>query len=138
MRELPDLIAGHYERHAVAWDKDRAGSAWNGKGWHDRFIEMLPKGANVLDLRCGSGVPVARHIAAQKLNIIGVDSSPTLVSLCKARLPEHEWIVGDMRSLSLKRAFKGILAWDIFFISITTTSEGCSRCLGSMPLLQPS
>lgn len=115
MTGLSDLIIGHYERHATAWDKDRASSAWNDRPWHDRFVAMLPKGAKVLDLGCGSGSPVARHMAAQGFKITGVDSSPTMISLCQSRLPGHEWIVGDMRRLSLAQSFHGILAWDSFF-----------------------
>jgi hypothetical protein len=30
-------------------------------------------------------------------------------------LPDHEWIVADMRTLSLGRRFDGILAWDSYF-----------------------
>jgi hypothetical protein len=44
-----------------------------------------------------------------------VDSSPTLIALCRNRLPDEEWIVADMRGLSLARSFDGILAWDSFF-----------------------
>jgi trans-aconitate methyltransferase len=115
MSEFADRIIGHYERHAMAWDEDRSRGAWNDKPWLDRFIAMLAKGASVLDLGCGSGNPVARHMAAQGLRITGVDSSPKLISLCRSRLPAHTWIVGDMRTLSLKQWFQGILAWDSFF-----------------------
>ena len=115
MNTFADLIISHYERHAAAWDAERARSVWNDKFWHDRFIEMLPRDAAVLDLGCGSGFPVGQHMAAHGLRITGVDSSPTLISFCRTRLPEHDWIVGDMRSLSLKRSFQGILAWDSFF-----------------------
>jgi hypothetical protein len=38
-----------------------------------------------------------------------------MISLCRARLPDHEWIVADMRYLALGRRFDGILAWDSFF-----------------------
>jgi ubiquinone/menaquinone biosynthesis C-methylase UbiE len=89
MSKLADQIIGHYERHAIAWDGDRARAAWNDKPWHDRFIGSLPKGATVLDLGCGSGSPVARHMAANGLKITGVDSSPTFISLCRSRLPGH-------------------------------------------------
>lgn len=115
MSEFADRIIGHYERHAMVWDEDRSRGAWNDKPWLDRFIAMLAKGASVLDLGCGSGNPVARHMAAQGLRITGVDSSPKLISLCRSRLPAHTWIVGDMRTLSLKQWFQGILAWDSFF-----------------------
>ena len=45
----------------------------------------------------------------------GVDTSPTLVSLCRDRLPKHNWLAGDMRTLQLGRRFDGVLAWDSFF-----------------------
>ena len=81
----------------------------------DRFIAALPAEATVLELGCGSGSPVAKHMAEHGLHVIGVDSSPTLISLCRERLPDHEWLVGDMRLLQLGRRFDGILAWDSFF-----------------------
>jgi hypothetical protein len=54
-------------------------------------------------------------MAQRGLLVTGVDSSPTMISLCRSRLPDHEWIVADMRELSLGRRFDGILAWDSFF-----------------------
>jgi trans-aconitate methyltransferase len=115
MTDFADRITGHYQRHATAWDADRRESGWNDKRWHDRFVEALPKHGKVLDLGCGGGAPVAVNLVAQALRVTGVDSSPTLISLCRSRLPEQEWIVADMRSLSLGRTFEGLLAWDSFF-----------------------
>jgi ubiquinone/menaquinone biosynthesis C-methylase UbiE len=59
MQELADRIIAQYERRARAWDTDRRTAGWNDKPWHDRFIATLPSAANVLDLGCGSGSPVA-------------------------------------------------------------------------------
>ena len=115
MAHLASRIIGHYEKHATAWDADRQNSFWSDKVWHDRFIDGLPAGASVLDLGCGSGWPVAKHMADQGLHVTGVDASPTMISLCRHRLPDHEWVVADMRGLSLARRFDGILAWDSFF-----------------------
>ena len=113
--DLASRIIGHYEKHAVAWDADRRNSPWNDKVWHDRFIGRLGKEATVLDLGCGPGQPVARQMAQHELRITGVDSSTAMISFCRTRLPDHEWIVADMRQLSLGRRFDGILAWDSFF-----------------------
>ena len=115
MADLPSRIIDHYERHAAAWDRDRHSGAWNDKLWHDRFIGSLHPGAAVLDLGCGSGRPVAQHMAERGLRVTGVDSSPTMIALCRERLPDHEWLVADMRDLSLGRRFDGVLAWDSFF-----------------------
>lgn len=113
--DLSDKICAHYEKNAAAWDADRRNSGWNDKRWHDRFVEALPKSARVLDLGCGGGIPVARNLADHAVHVTGVDSSPAMISLCRERLPAHEWIVADMRSLSLGRSFDGVLAWDSFF-----------------------
>jgi SAM-dependent methyltransferase len=115
MRDLARLIIQHYEQHAFAWDADRRRGAWNDKLWHDRFMTRLPRPARVLDLGCGSGWPVARHLAEGGLQVTGVDSSPTMISLCRRRLPGHDWILADMRALSLACRFEGILAWDSYF-----------------------
>ena len=115
MSDLANRIVGHYEKHAAAWDRDRQNGSWNDKVWHDRFIDRLGNGARVLDLGCGPGRPVAQHMVKRGLRVTGVDSSPTMISFCRDRLPNQEWIVADMRQLGLGRRFGGILAWDSFF-----------------------
>src|ERR1051325_7342072 len=115
MSDLAQRIVGHYEKHARAWDRDRQNAGWNDKVWHERFIGRLGAGAAVLDLGCGPGRPVAQHMVERGLRVTGVDSSPTMIALSRERLPDQEWIVADMRQLSLRRRFDGILAWDSFF-----------------------
>jgi trans-aconitate methyltransferase len=112
---LAERIPQIYEHYALEWDADRNRSPWIDKGWHDRFIRCLPEGATVLDLGCGSGRPVASHLVQQGCRVTGIDTSPTLIALCRSRLPEQEWIVADMRTLTLQRRFEGILGWDSFF-----------------------
>lgn len=115
MDDAASGIVAHYERHAVSWDADRRAASWIDRPFIERFLSFLPQGATVLDLGCGGGSPVALHMVAQGFRVTGVDSSPTLISLCQTRMPAQEWIVGDMRSLTLGRRFGGILAWDSFF-----------------------
>ena len=69
----------------------------------------------MLSLGCGGGAPVAANLAARGLRVTGVDAAPTLVALCRERLPDQEWILADMRKLALGRRFAGLLAWDSFF-----------------------
>jgi SAM-dependent methyltransferase len=115
MEDAANRIADHYECHALSWDADRRAAGWIDRPFIERFLGLLPRGASVLDLGCGGGSPVALHLVAQGFRVTGVDSSPTLISLCRTRMPDQEWIVGAMRSLALGRRFDGILAWDSFF-----------------------
>jgi SAM-dependent methyltransferase len=115
MEDAAKGIIGLYERHARAWDADRRAGGWVDKTYIEHFLSFLPAGASVLDLGCGGGDPVALHMTASGFRVTGVDSSPTLLSLCRERMPEQEWIVADMRSLALGRQFDGMLAWDSFF-----------------------
>src|SRR5581483_5408546 len=110
-----DRIIGIYERYAREWDADRNRLGWNDKPWHERFVACLPQGATVLDLGCGSGMPVAHNLVQRRLRVTGVDASPTMIALCRMRMPEQQWIVSDMRGLALGRRFAGILGWDSFF-----------------------
>jgi SAM-dependent methyltransferase len=115
MTHPADIIPVHYERHALSWDADRRAADWNDRPWIERFASLLPVGAAVLDLGCGGGAPVAMSMAANGLQLTGVDISPTLISLCRSRMPDQQWVVADMRSLTLRRRFDGVLAWDSFF-----------------------
>lgn len=109
-----DRISDLYQRHAHAWDRERSRSLTE-KPWLDKFLALLPPQASILDLGCGSAEPIARYFIEQGYKLTGVDSSPAFIALCQQRFPDHEWIVGDMRELSLDRRFDRILAWDSFF-----------------------
>lgn len=71
---------------------------------------LLPSGGSVLDLGCGSGQPIARHLLERGFAIVGVDSSPTLIARCRSRFPSAEWIVADMRTLSSHSKTPGAVA----------------------------
>jgi SAM-dependent methyltransferase len=111
----PDQIRAIYEKYAREWDADRNGVGWNDKRWHDRFLALLNVGAGILDLGCGSGFPVAYNLVQHGFRVTGVDASPTMISLCRERMPDQEWVVADMRNVSFARKFEGILGWDSCF-----------------------
>src|SRR5690242_11987237 len=110
-----DIVA-LYERRARDWADDRARQTlFIEKTWLDRFIALVPPGHTLLDLGCGPGKPMAAYLLSRGLDICGVDSSPTMISLAGANFPDREWVVADMRTLALGRRFAGVLAWDSFF-----------------------
>jgi SAM-dependent methyltransferase len=110
----PDAIVGIYRRHAAAFDARRSRSFFE-RPWIDAFLDHVPAGGRVLDIGCGMGEPIARYLAARNRSVVGVDSSPSMIAMCRERLPDHEWLAADMRGLDLGRQFDGLIAWDSFF-----------------------
>ena len=109
-----ERIVDLYERHARAFDRDR-GRSLQEKAWLDLFIGLLGPERTILDVGCGMGEPIARYLFDNGCRVVGVDSSPSMIAMCRGRFPESEWLVGDMRELHLGRQFDGVLAWDSFF-----------------------
>ena len=109
-----EAIVGLYERHAREFDRDR-GRSLQERAWLDKFLGFVRPSGAVLDLGCGMAEPIARYIIEAGFWVVGIDSSPSLIDMCRARFPQSEWHVADMRTLTLGRRFDGILAWDSFF-----------------------
>jgi SAM-dependent methyltransferase/GNAT superfamily N-acetyltransferase len=64
-----------------------------------RFRELLPPPATVLDIGCGSGIPIDRYLADQGYNVIGLDISPRQIELARTRVPRARFEVLDMLNL---------------------------------------
>ena len=110
-----ERIIGLYEETAAAWADARREATPHERPHHQAFADALAPGASVLDIGCGSGVPVARFLLERGIAVTGIDSSPSLIAMCRSRFPAAEWQVCDMRRLDLQRRFAGLIAWYSFF-----------------------
>lgn len=54
------------------------------RSWAKR---CLPPASDILDIGCGSGVPIARALASEGFTVYGVDASPALVAAFRRHLP---------------------------------------------------
>lgn len=111
---MPDRITEHYERHAAAFDAARD-RGFPERAWLDRFLVAVPPGATLLDLGCGGGDPVARHLIDAGHRVMGVDVSQSLIALARRRFPDQRWLCADMRMAAIDGVFAGVLGWDSLF-----------------------
>jgi SAM-dependent methyltransferase len=112
-----ERIIDLYERHAAAWvaARLRESDRLYERGWLDHFRALIPPDGSILDIGCGAGEPIAKYFSELGHAVTGVDSSPAMISMFRARLPGQKAVVSDMRTLSLGQVFYGILAWDSLF-----------------------
>ncbi|GAU81637.1 class I SAM-dependent methyltransferase [Bosea sp. BIWAKO-01] len=114
MSRLDQEIIGLYRRHARAFDEVRSRTLVE-RTWLDRFLQLLPARASILDIGCGAAEPIGRYFIENGHGVTGIDACAPLIDLCRQRFPADDWQVADMRKLSLERRFDGLIAWDSFF-----------------------
>lgn len=95
-----------WEENAAAW------VAWARAPGHDSywrfhrnlFLEVVPPSSGrTLDLGCGEG-RLARDLAAQGYDVVGVDASPTMLAAAREAAPEMELRIADAADLPFSDA----------------------------------
>jgi SAM-dependent methyltransferase len=81
------------------------------------WSQMLPGGATVLDLGCGTGVPISQALIDRGFNVFGVDASPKMVAAFRASFPTVPVECAAVEDSDLfGRTFDGVVACGLFFL----------------------
>ena len=84
-----------YDRIAEAYLASKGALGPETAAWLADLTRDLDRGAAVLDLGCGAGVPIMRWLAARH-RVVGVDRSATQLALARREVPGASLIRGDM------------------------------------------
>jgi SAM-dependent methyltransferase len=115
--DLRRLVATGYDQIAEEY-LARYGRSSVRDRWLSELTARLSehRRARLLDLGCGAGVPVARHLVALGHYVLGVDSSARQIALARRNAPLAEFVHADMTTIDLPAAsFDAVAA----FYSIT-------------------
>jgi SAM-dependent methyltransferase len=81
------------------------------------WARRLPSGAAVIDLGCGSGLPITKVLVNERLNVYAIDASPSLVEAFRHNLPDIPVACEPVQdSLFFDRRFDGVVAWGFMFL----------------------
>ena len=97
-----DKIAGRYTTEREKFDN------WNEL---EEFQRTLPEKARVLDVGCGTGVPVARHLTESGCEVVGIDMSKKMVAVAAQNVPEATFMQMNMTELDFPpESFDGLIS----------------------------
>jgi 2-polyprenyl-3-methyl-5-hydroxy-6-metoxy-1,4-benzoquinol methylase len=113
--DYPDKSNG-YEEIAAAFATARDLSSV-GASVVAEWSRALPAGGTVLDVGCGTGVPVTQVLVDRGFLVYGVDASPTLVAAFRVRFPNAPVECAAAEdSAFFKRQFDAVIAWGLLFL----------------------
>ena len=81
------------------------------------WARTLSPRAAVIDLGCGSGLPITKVLVSEGLNAYAIDASPSFVEAFRQNLPEVPVACESVEdSLFFNRTFDAVLAWGLMFL----------------------
>jgi 2-polyprenyl-3-methyl-5-hydroxy-6-metoxy-1,4-benzoquinol methylase len=82
-----------------------------------KWARTLPPGAAVIDLGCGSGIPITETLVTEGLNVYAVDASPSLVLAFRKNFPNTPVACEAIEdSAFFGRTFDAVIAWGLLFL----------------------
>ncbi len=79
--------------------------------------DRLPQLATILDIGCGSGVPIAQSLVREGFAVWGVDASPSLISAYRLNVPDMPAVCEPVQDSSFfDRVFVGVISIGLVFL----------------------
>ncbi|MGC4938419.1 class I SAM-dependent methyltransferase [Kribbella sp. DT2] len=93
-----EIVRRGYDALSVRYDEAYGGES-KYRTWIDQLLERFDDGSRVLDVGCGSGLPLARELAAAGHAVTGVDISEVQIRRARELVPQAEFVLADAASL---------------------------------------
>jgi cyclopropane fatty-acyl-phospholipid synthase-like methyltransferase len=105
-----DLVRRGYDAISLAYRSDDGQPASSSAedvsryaGWVEELASLLPSGAVVVDLGCGSGLPATRELTDRGLRVLGLDFSAVQLGRARRLVPAASFVQADMTELGLRQ-----------------------------------
>lgn len=111
-----EIVRSGYDRIAVSYSEDREKfDNWNEL---NDFCSVLPNSARILDVGCGTGIPIAKYLVENNYSLVGIDLSLEMIAVAKQNVPQVEFHQMNMIDLDFPAAsFDGLVAcYSVFHI----------------------
>jgi SAM-dependent methyltransferase len=86
------------------------------------LLPQLPKGAQILDLCCGTG-HLVQQLIRKGYQVTGLDGSEAMLDYARQNAPTAEFILSDARSFDLPPSFDAVFSTSASFNHVLTLEE---------------
>lgn len=103
------IVKSGYDQIAASYSEDREKfDNWNEL---NDFCDLIPADARVLDVGCGTGIPIAKYLVERNYALVGIDLSLEMIAAARKNVPRAEFFRMNMIDLDLPTAsFDGLVA----------------------------
>lgn len=106
------LVRDGYDACAADFNQHRLGAPSEAL---TPLLARLRPGAHVLDLGCGTGVPIARALSTAH-DVVGVDISSAQIALARQQAPKAAFVLGDITTIEFTPAsFDAVVSFYAIF-----------------------
>jgi ubiquinone/menaquinone biosynthesis C-methylase UbiE len=110
MPAIPEITQEHLQRIAAFYDRAPTGHNWTARSYRrllaHYYNNLIPPGASVLEVGCGSGELLAQIHAGRK---VGIDLSSRQIEAARLRVPGAQFHVQAGETLELAESFDYII-----------------------------
>lgn len=119
MVDMKRIVKDGYDKgnYAATFERDRELNSLEAEMF-DSLEAYLRKGARVLDLGCGVGVPFDRHLSQKGYDVTGVDFSENHLNIARKLVKGVQFLKGDFTEMTFeKESFDAVIClYAIFHI----------------------
>ncbi len=123
-----------YEAIAAEHYIPRRGAADWGIGSEEvaKWADSLTGGATVLDVGCGTGLPISKVLVDRGFEVYGVDASPSMVAAFRRNFPECPVECASVEeSEFFGRKFDAVISWGLLFLLSPESQHIMIRKIGA-------
>lgn len=95
--ENNDLVKEGYDKVAKTYSAQR--DLFKNDKYLAELTRLLKPDSTILDIGCGSGIPVDKYLINKGFKVIGIDISDEQIKLAKQNIPEGTFEVTNMSDL---------------------------------------
>lgn len=103
-------VSDHFDRIAGEYDAWKARASYYYDLLTEIYRELIPEGAAVLEIGCGTGTLLSRMKPRRG---VGIDISPKMVEIASRKFPECEFRAEDAAALTIDERFDYVMVPDV-------------------------